>query len=74
MRDLKKTVNFICFISFKSFSPSFKGLARNFSHLLTLGHRDELGLQLLLDSADLPGPLGAVLLRHIAALARTETS
>ena len=37
-------------------------------HLLTLGHRVELGLELLLDSADLPGPLGALLLSHITTL------
>ena len=42
-----------------------------FHHLLTLGHRVELGLQLLLDGADLPGPLLAVLLCHIPTLEET---
>ena len=37
-------------------------------HLLTLSHRVELGSQLLLDGANLPGPLAAVLLRDIPAL------
>ena len=45
-----------------------------YHHLLTLGHRVELGLQLLLDSADLPGPLSALLLSHIPTLRKTQMS
>ena len=41
-------------------------------HLLTLGHRVELGLELLLNSADLPGPLSALLLSHIPTLVNTQ--
>ena len=37
-------------------------------HLLTLGHRVELGPQLSPDRAHLPGPLAAVLLCHVATL------
>ena len=37
-------------------------------HLLTLSHRVELGLQLLPDRADLPGPLAALLLSDITTL------
>ena len=48
--------------------PTPSGTAQTLGHLLTLGHGVGLGPQLLGDGADLPGPLAALLVRHIAAL------